>query len=189
MTSVSANDTGPACPGQTPVPGWGRGAGHGVRRWNAARARTGSSSNQSPCSTSNPFGNGALTSMPSDRITLQRPHHSVVAVIGSGNDPGQRHQQRAAGLLQRRLAPQRLTVGEYAVSKSIQTLQRLFHQRRIQSDTVQYISEGLQATMPPEAPASMIPTSTGCIRVASHPATGLFGTIRLPILPRSAGRI
>jgi hypothetical protein len=39
-------------------------------RYSLGRACTGSKSDQSPCSTSNPSGNGGLGCMPSDRMTL-----------------------------------------------------------------------------------------------------------------------
>src|SRR6266851_9198690 len=42
---------------------------HGTSRYSFGRARTGSSSDQSPCSTSKPLGNGGRTSMSSERMT------------------------------------------------------------------------------------------------------------------------
>jgi hypothetical protein len=45
------------------------GSPHCISRYSFGRARTGSSSDQSPCSTSKPLGNGGRTSMSSERMT------------------------------------------------------------------------------------------------------------------------
>ena len=54
---------------------------YGAGRQNGARARTGSSSDQSPCSISCPFGNGGRGSRP------KRQHHPIVAVVTKQHDP------------------------------------------------------------------------------------------------------